>query len=174
MSSKKIMPYKDLIPKIDPTVFVAEGARVIGEVTIGENSGIWYNTVLRGDTHPILIGKYTNIQDNSTVHVMHDYPCEIGDYVTVGHGAIVHGCIIGNNCLVGMGAVILSYAQIGDNCIIAAGSVVPERKVIPPNSMVMGVPGKVVRTLTNQEVEAIRKSAIEYHQLAKDYLQQQK
>lgn len=172
MSSKKIMPYMGLTPKIDPTVFVAEGSRVIGDVTIGENSGIWYNTVLRGDTHPIRIGKYTNIQDNSTVHVMHDYPCEIGDYVTVGHGAIVHGCIVGNNCLVGMGAVILSYAQIGDNCIIAAGSVVPEHKVIPPNSMVMGVPGKVVRTLTAQEVETIQRSAIEYHQLAKNYLQQ--
>lgn len=172
MPSNKIIPYMDLTPKIDPTVFVAEGVRVIGDVTISENSGIWYNTVLRGDTHPIRIGKYTNIQDNSTVHVMHDFPCEIGDYVTVGHGAIVHGCIVGNNCLVGMGAVILSYAQVGDNCIIAAGSVVPERKVIPPNSMVMGVPGKVVRTLTAQEIEAIHRSAMEYHQLAKNYLQQ--
>lgn len=172
MSSKKIVPYMDSMPQIDETVFVADGVRVIGDVTIGENSGIWFNTVLRGDTHPIRIGKFTNIQDNSTVHVMHDYPCEIGDYVTIGHGAIVHGCIVGNNCLIGMGAVILSYAEIGDNCIIAAGALVPERKKIPPNSMVMGIPGKVVRTITAEEAESLRDSALEYNELAKGYLEQ--
>lgn len=170
MSSKVILPYTGITPKIDEAAFIAEGAAVIGDVTIGYGAGIWFNTVLRGDTHPIKIGRFTNIQDNCTVHVMHDHPAEIGDYVTVGHGAIVHGCTVGNNCLIGMGSVILSYAQIGDNCIIASGSVVPERKVIPPNSMVMGVPGKIVRTITPEEIENIRRSAVQYSELAQNYL----
>lgn len=174
MSSKVILPYTGINPTLDETVFVADGAAVIGDVNIGEGAGVWFNTVLRGDTHPIKIGKYSNIQDNSTVHVMHDHRAEIGDYVTVGHGAIIHGCIVGNNCLIGMAAVILSYAEISDNCIIAAGSVVPERKKIPPNSLVMGVPGKVVRTVTPEEIEAIRNSAIHYNELAQRYLAERK
>ncbi|MDD4601032.1 MAG: gamma carbonic anhydrase family protein [Negativicutes bacterium] len=174
MSSKIILPYTGITPTIDKTVFIADGAAVIGDVNIGKGSGVWFNTVLRGDTHPIKIGKYSNIQDNSTVHVMHNHPAEIGDYVTAGHGAIIHGCIIGNNCLIGMAAIILSYAEIGDNCIIAAGSVVPERKKIPPNSLVMGVPGKIVRTVTPEEIEAIRNSAIDYKDLAQKYLMERK
>lgn len=169
MLVRQILPYMDLMPNIHSSVFVADGAKIIGDVTIAENSSIWYNAVLRGDTNPIRIGRNTNIQDNSTVHVMYDYPCEIGDNVTIGHGAVIHGCTIGNNCLIGMGAVILSYAQIGDNCIIAAGSIVPERKVIPPNSMVMGVPGKIIRTILAEEIEAIKKSAIDYSNVAKTY-----
>ena len=167
--NQNILSYRGVKPQVDETVYVAPGVFVIGDVSIGAFANIWYNTVLRGDIQPIKIGKYTNIQDNSTVHVMYDHPAIIGDYVTVGHGAIIHGCSVGNNCLIGMGAIILGYAEIGDNCIIAAGSLIPERKKIPPNSLVMGSPGKVVRTLTDEEIQGIRESALKYHEVAKNY-----
>lgn len=167
--NQNILSYRGVKPQVDETVYVAPGVFVIGDVSIGAFANIWYNTVLRGDIQPIKIGKYTNIQDNSTVHVMYDHPAVIGDYVTVGHGAIIHGCSVGNNCLIGMGAIILGYAEIGDNCIIAAGSLIPERKKIPPNSLVMGSPGKVVRTLTEEEIQGIRESALKYHEVAKNY-----
>ncbi|QJW44383.1 gamma carbonic anhydrase family protein [bacterium BFN5] len=167
--NQNILSYRGVKPQVDETVYVAPGVFVIGDVSIGACANIWYNTVLRGDIQPIKIGKYTNIQDNSTVHVMYDHPAIIGDYVTVGHGAIIHGCSVGNNCLIGMGAIILGYAEIGDNCIIAAGSLIPERKKIPPNSLVMGSPGKVVRTLTEEEIQGIRESALKYHKVAKNY-----
>lgn len=166
---KKLVTYQGLTPKVDESVFIADGAYVIGDVTIASHANIWFNTVIRGDIYPITIGSYTNIQDNSTIHVMHDHPAVIGDYVTVGHGAIIHGCTIADNCLIGMGAIILSYAEIGKNCIIGAGSLITERKKIPPNSMVMGSPGRVVRTLTEDEVKAIRVSALTYHAEAQKY-----
>ena len=166
---QKLVAYQGTMPKVHENVFVADGAYIIGDVTIASHANIWFNTVIRGDIHPITIGNYTNIQDNSTIHVMHDHPAVIGNYVTVGHGAILHGCTIGDNCLIGMGAIILSYAEIGENCIIAAGTLVTERKKIPPNSMVMGSPGKVVRTLTEEEVKAIRVSALTYHAEGQKY-----
>lgn len=166
---KKLVTYQGLTPKVDENVFIADGAYVIGDVTIASHANIWFNTVIRGDIYPITIGNYTNIQDNSTIHVMHDHPAVIGNYVTVGHGAIIHGCTIADNCLIGMGAIILSYAEIGENCIIGAGSLITERKKIPPNSMVMGSPGRVVRTLTEDEVKAIRVSALTYHAEAQKY-----
>lgn len=165
-----LIPYKDLHPKIDNNVFIAEGARIIGDVSIGAHASIWFNTVLRGDVHPITIGQYTNIQDNCTVHVWYEFPTVVGDYVTVGHGAILHSCTIAHNCLIGMGAIILNYAEIGENCIIGAGSLIPERKKIPPNSLVMGSPGKVIRQVTTKEIEAIRQSALVYAQDAKNYM----
>lgn len=165
-----IIPFKDLHPKIEKNVYIAEGARIIGNVSIGEYANIWFNAVLRGDVQPITIGQYTNIQDNCTVHVWYEFPTTIGDYVTVGHGAILHGCTIANNCLIGMGAIILNYAEIGENCIIGAGTLIPERKKIPPNSLVMGSPGKVVRQVSPEEIEAIRQSAIIYAQDAKEYM----
>ncbi len=168
--NKNILSYKGTEPSIAKDVFIAPGAFVIGDVSIGAGANIWYNTVLRGDIEAIKIGKYTNIQDNSTVHVMYDYPAIIGDYVTVGHGAIIHGCTVGSNCLIGMGAIILGYAEIGENTIIAAGSLIPERKKIPPNSLVMGSPGKVVRELTAEEIQGIRDSALKYHEVAANYL----
>lgn len=168
--NKNILSYKGNEPSIAEDVFIAPGVFVIGDVSIGAGANIWFNTVLRGDIEAIKIGKYTNIQDNSTVHVMYDYPAIIGDYVTVGHGAIIHGCTVGNNCLIGMGAIILGYAEIGENTIIAAGSLIPERKKIPPNSLVMGSPGKVVRELTAEEIQGIRDSALKYHEVAANYL----
>ena len=157
-------------PKIGENCFLADSAVVVGDVTMGRDCSIWFNAVLRGDVHPIFIGANTNIQDNSTVHVMHDYPAIIGRDVTVGHNAIVHGCKVGNNCLIGMGAILLSYCEIGDNCIVAAGSLVPERKVIPPGSLVMGSPAKVVRSLTEEDIAALQASAQSYVELAAKYM----
>lgn len=170
MNEKNIISYKSLRPSIDSSVYVASGVLVIGDVKIDQGASIWFNSVLRGDIDRIHIGKYTNIQDNSTVHVMGDHPTIIGDYVTVGHNAVVHGCTIGNNCLIGMGSILLGYCKIGDNCIVAAGTLITEGKIIPANSMVMGVPGKVVRTLTDEEVKAIRESAINYNLVAQEYI----
>ena len=154
-------------PQIHPDTFIAESADVLGDVIIGEGSSIWYGTVVRGDIQNIKIGKYTNIQDNATVHTETEMPTEIGDYTVVGHNAIVHGCKVGNNCLIGMGAIVLNRAVVGDNSIIGAGSLVTEGKVIPPNSLVMGTPGKVVRQVTEEEIENIKKNAIRYYELWK-------
>lgn len=164
------LSYKNIYPAVHDSVFVAQGAYLIGDVIIGENSSIWFNTVIRGDVQSVRIGKYTNIQDNSTVHVMYDHPTVVDDYVTVGHGAILHACHVASRCLIGMGAIILSYSEIGENCIIAAGTLIPERKVIPPNSLVMGSPGKIVRSVTSEEIEAICLSAQKYQEEAQLYL----
>lgn len=164
-----IRALKGIEPDIHKNAFVAETAVVIGDVSIGEGSSIWYGTVLRGDIENIKIGKYSNIQDNSVVHTETDIPTIIGDYTVVGHNAIVHGCTIGNNCLIGMGAIILNNAVIGDNSIIGAGSIVTEGKLIPPNSLVIGIPGKVVRTVTEEEMGSIRNNAMRYNQLFEKY-----
>ena len=166
-----IMPYKSVMPNIDPSVFVAPTATVIGNVTIGEGANIWFNTVLRGDIQSITVGKYTNIQDNSTVHVMGDQPTVIGDYVTIGHNAVIHCNKIGDNCLIGMGAVLLGYCEIGENTIIGAGAVVTQHKKIPPNSLVVGSPGHIVRPLLDDEIEALHQSAVRYNLLAQQYMQ---
>lgn len=170
MSERAILSYKELKPSIDSSVYIADGAVVIGDVTLEEGASIWFNTVLRGDIERIYVGKYTNIQDNSTVHVMGDCPAIIGDYVTIGHGAIIHGCTVGNNCLIGMGAILLGYCEIGENSIIAAGALITEGTKIPPNSMVMGVPGKLVRPLREDEITALKESAIQYNLVAQEYI----
>jgi len=148
--------------KIHETARIARGAVVYGNVAMGEMSSIWYNAVVRGDQSTIDIGKYTNIQDNCTVHVDDDHGVKIGDYVTIGHGAIIHGCTIGNNCLIGMGAIILNGAVIEDNCIIGAGSLITQGKVIPEGSMVLGSPGKVIRSITEEERAHLLKNAMHY------------
>ena len=128
--------------QIHDTAFIAPGAVVLGDVTIGENSGIWYNAVVRGDGDSIVIGKESNIQDNAVVHLGSGYPVEIGDHVTIGHGAIVHGCKIGDNTMIGMGAILMNGCKIGKNCIIGAGALVTQNVEIPDNSLVVGNPGK--------------------------------
>lgn len=152
-------------PQIHENAFIADSADVMGDVTIGEGSSIWYGSVVRGDIENIKIGKYTNIQDNATVHTETNIPTELGDYTVVGHNAIVHGCTVGDNCLIGMGAIVLNNAVIGDNSIIAAGSLITEGKIIPANSLVMGTPGKVVRQVTQEEIADIKKNAIRYYEL---------
>src|SRR5690554_1388311 len=160
----------EIKPQIHENAFIAETASVIGDVKVGEGSSVWYGAVIRGDIEDIQIGKYSNIQDNASVHTETDIPTRIGDYTVVGHNAIIHGCTLGNNTLVGMGAIILNNAEIGNNCIIGAGSLVTEGKKIPDNSMVMGIPGKVVREVTEEEIKGIRENAVRYNTLYKKHL----
>ena len=156
---------------IGKDVFIAEGARVIGDVTIGEGSSVWFNAVVRGDEYPIKIGRHSNVQDNAVLHVGEGFSCTVGDEVSIGHGAIVHGCEVGDGTLIGMGAMVLNGAKIGKNCIIGAGALVSENKVIPDNSVVIGVPGKVVREMTEADFESRRRNIDVYVNAAKEYLE---
>lgn len=156
-------------PQIAKNVFIAEGAIIRGNVTIQEHSSVWFHAVVRAETANIFIGKNTNIQDNCTLHVDTGADIHIGDQVTVGHGAIVHGCTIGDNTLIGMGAIILNHAVIGKNCIIGAGTLITQNTVIPDNSLVMGSPGKVKRVLTTEEIEDISRNAAHYVEEAEQY-----
>ena len=154
-------------PVIDDTVFVAESADIVGDVKIGKNSSIWYNAVLRGDEGAsITIGENTNIQDGTVVHVGIKTNTVIGDNVTVGHKALIHGCKIGNNTLVGMGAIVLNGAEIGDFCMIGAGALVTQNKKFPAGSLILGSPAKVVRELTEEEKQSLIESAEEYYKTA--------
>jgi carbonic anhydrase/acetyltransferase-like protein (isoleucine patch superfamily) len=165
-----LRPFKGTIPVVDPSAYVDPSAQVIGDVVIGAESSVWMNVVMRGDVHFIRVGARSNIQDGTIVHVMHGtHPTVIGDEVTVGHGAIVHGCTIGSRVLVGMGAVILNGATIGDDVIIGAGSLITERTTIPPRSLVMGRPGLVKRGLSDADVASIREYADNYVRYRKDY-----
>jgi carbonic anhydrase/acetyltransferase-like protein (isoleucine patch superfamily)/predicted GNAT superfamily acetyltransferase len=150
---------------VHPDTFIAESADVVGDVTIGEGSSLWHGSVARGDMNYINIGKHTNIQDNATLHVDSYEPLEIGNYTTVGHNAVVHGCKVGSNCLIGMGAILLNRAQIGDNCIIGAGALITEGMIIPPNSLVMGAPGKIKRDIREEEIKTVEYNAIRYEKL---------
>lgn len=133
--------------------FVATGAIVRGDVVTGDEVGIWFNAVIRSDNRKIRIGKGTNIQDNAVIHVEHDSDTVIGEYVTIGHGAIVHGCTVGDNTTIGMGATVMSYAKIGKNCIVGAGALVTMGTEVPDGSLVMGAPAKVRRMLTEEEIQ---------------------
>lgn len=148
-------------------VYIAEGAKIIGDVKIGKDSSVWYNAVIRGDSNSIVIGENTNVQDNAVLHTSHSYSLAIGDNVTIGHGAIVHGCTIGNNVLIGMGAIVLDGAVVEDNCIIGAGALVTQDKVIPSGSLALGNPAKVVRELKREEMESILENANEYSEEAR-------
>ena len=149
-------------------VYIAEGAKVIGDVTIYENSSVWYNAVIRGDSNTIIIGEKTNVQDNAVMHTSHNHALTIGNQVTIGHGAIVHGCTVGDNVLIGMGAIILDGAVIGDNCIIGAGALVTQNKEIPEGSLCVGSPARVMRELTAEEKESILENANEYVESIQD------
>ncbi|MEN3026889.1 MAG: gamma carbonic anhydrase family protein [Chlorobiota bacterium] len=165
-----VLPWEGKVPKIAPTVWLAEGVRIIGDVHIGEYSSVWFNTVVRGDVHSIWIGAETNIQDLCLLHVTHGrYPLRIGNRVTIGHRAIVHGAEVEDCCLIGMGACILDGARIGTYSIVAAGSVVRERQEVPPGVLVAGVPARVVRELTEEERYRIEESAKHYVEYAQRY-----
>ncbi len=158
-------------PSLDDTNFVADSADVIGDVSLGKWSSVWFNATVRGDVHYIRIGSESNIQDNAVVHVTHKTaPTTIGDQVTVGHSAVVHGCTVEDRVLVGIGSVILDHAVIGADSIVGARSLVTSRKVIPPRSMVMGAPARVVRELTDEEVELIQYFASNYVRYSRVYL----
>ena len=155
-------------PKIDDSVKLFKGSHVIGDVIIGENSSVWYNAVIRGDRGPIVIGKYSNVQDNCVIHCSDILTTTLGDYVSVGHGAIIHGCQIGENVIVGMNATILNDAKIGHDSIVGAGSVVTEGKEFPDRSLILGTPGKLIRELSDEEVEKLKLNALVYVKLANE------
>ncbi len=166
-----IKDYKGIYPKIHPSVFLAENAVVIGDVEIGEDSSLWYGVVVRGDVNYIRIGKRTNIQDNSVVHVTHDtHPTIIGDDVTVGHRVIIHGCTIGNKVLVGMGATIMDGVIIEDYVLVGAGALVTPNKKIPSGVLVAGFPAKVVRDLKPEEIALIEESCQNYVKYKNTYI----
>jgi carbonic anhydrase/acetyltransferase-like protein (isoleucine patch superfamily) len=149
-------------PVLGPNCYIARTAVVIGDVTLGAYSSVWYNAVLRGDINRIIVGDYSNIQDNAVVHLADDFPCIIGNHVTVGHSAIVHACTVEDECLIGMGATILDGALIGAQSIVGANALVTQGTVIPPGSMVLGSPGKVVRVLSQTDREMLRGWADKY------------
>lgn len=162
--------FEDKNPTIGSEVYIAESAELIGDVKVSDKSSIWSNVVIRADINTVTIGEMSNIQEGSVVHVDHDTPTHIGCCVTVGHGAILHGCVVKDNSLIGIGAIILDNVEIGEGSIVAAGSLIPPGKVIPPKSMVMGSPGKVVRELSDKEVEGLIEHAKGYYNLAKRYM----
>jgi carbonic anhydrase/acetyltransferase-like protein (isoleucine patch superfamily) len=167
---KKHFPHRYNPTVISPSAWVAPGAQVLGDVVIGEESSVWFNAVLRGDVNYIRVGKRTNIQDLTMVHVSYEsYPTIIGDGVTIGHSAVIHACTIGNHVLIGMGSVILDGAEIGDDVIIGAGSLVTGKTKIPSGSKAFGRPAKVIATLTESEREFLRWSENHYVNLAKTY-----
>jgi carbonic anhydrase/acetyltransferase-like protein (isoleucine patch superfamily) len=164
-----IQTYKNAQPQIEKAAFVAESADIIGEVYAGEGASLWYNVSIRADIAPIYIGEGTSIQDGSVIHVGDDLPCRVGKYATVGHGVILHACTVQDCCLIGMGAIILDGSEISEGSIVGAGALVTQNKKFPPRSMILGSPAKVVRTLSEEEVEEIRHHAERYIELAESY-----
>jgi carbonic anhydrase/acetyltransferase-like protein (isoleucine patch superfamily) len=162
-----LLAYKNKYPQLGDKCFVAENAAVIGQVTMGEDCSVWFGAAIRGDSETITIGCRTNIQDNATIHNNEGHPVVIGDDVSIGHNAVVHGATLGDGVLVGMGAVVLDDAVIGQDSLIAAGAVVTKGSIIPPNSLVMGTPGKIVRTLAPG---VNRENARTYVERKNDYL----
>jgi gamma-carbonic anhydrase len=169
-----LRPFHNVVPTIDPSAYVDESAQVIGDVVLGPESSIWLNAVVRGDVNYIRIGPQSNLQDGVIVHVNHQpsYPTIVGERVTVGHAAILHGCVVEDRCLIGMGAILLNGSHVGSDSIVAAGTLVSERTVIPPRSLVMGSPGKVRRTLTDAELAFILEGAANYVRYRLEYMDQ--
>ena len=165
-----VHPYRQQWPELDPSAYIAPGAHVIGQVTLADRASVWFNAVLRADIASISLGPRSNIQDNSIVHVDLDRPTVIGADVTVGHGVILHGCTIEEQVLVGMGAIILNGATIGTGSIVGAHSLITENKIIPPRSLVLGSPGRVVRPVSDEELQAILENGRHYVDLAAEYL----
>jgi len=164
-----ILNFEGKRPIVSEEAFVAENATVIGEVTIGKCSSIWYNVVLRGDIAPIIIGNNTSVQDGSIVHCVVGVTTVIGNNVTIGHNVMLHSCKIGDNSLIGIGAIVLDGAEVGEGAIIGAGAIVTPRTKIPPFTMALGMPAKVVRNLTEEEVENLKEHALDYVELMKKY-----
>ena len=165
-----LLSFKGYMPKVAEGAFVAENSVLVGRCTVQKDCSIWFNAVIRADVNEINIGPGSNIQDGCAVHCDHEHPTNIGGNVTVGHNAIVHGCTIGDNCIIGMGSTILDGAVIGDNSIVGANSLVTQGKKFPANSLIMGSPAKAVRELTQEEILSISKSVEGYVKLSKNYL----
>ncbi|MGI9102662.1 MAG: gamma carbonic anhydrase family protein [Terriglobales bacterium] len=170
-----IRSYKGISPNVPASAYVDESAQLIGDVTLGEHASVWMNAVLRGDVHYIKIGAHTNIQDNSVLHgMLNQWPVELGEWVTVGHSVTLHGCVIEDKCLIGMGSIILNGARIGRGSIIAAGTVIPEGTHIEPGSLWMGVPGKFRKKLGPEDQENILAYAKRYTEYKESYLRERK
>lgn len=155
-----------------PALFIAPNAVVVGQVSLGRDTSVWYGTVIRGDMESISIGDGSNVQDNAVLHVDSGFPLSVGRLVTIGHGAIVHGCTVGDEVLVGMGSIILNGAEIGDRCIVGAGALVPPGKKYPERSLLVGNPARVVRTVTDEEIERIVENARHYQENARRHASQ--
>jgi carbonic anhydrase/acetyltransferase-like protein (isoleucine patch superfamily) len=165
-----IRAFRGVVPKIAASAYIDPSAQVIGDVEIGERSSVWPNVTIRADVNSIRIGTESNIQDNSVIHVEHDiYPTIVGDRVTVGHSVTLHGCVIEDDALIGIGAIVLNGAKIGAGSVIAAGALVPERMDVPPGSMVMGVPATIRRELTAEERQRFRENAQNYVRYRETY-----
>ena len=160
--NKRLEKYLGLQPVISEGVYITKSAVVFGAVTLGKHSSVWYNAVLRGDIHEIVVGEGTNIQDNAVLHIADNFGCYLGDYVTVGHSAVVHACRVGNETLVGMGATILDGAVVGSQCIVGANALVKQGQLIPDGSMAVGSPARVIRKLTDEERAGLKGWATKY------------
>lgn len=159
----KLFPFKDFFPQLHPSVFLASGSKIIGDVQIGENASVWYNTVIRGDVNYVRIGNDSNVQDNSMLHVTNKrFPLVIGNGVTIGHSVTLHGCTLKDHCFIGMGAVILDGAVIEEKSMVAAGALVKQGFVVPTGKLAAGVPARIIRDLTKEEMEEFEKSAARY------------
>ena len=170
VSGASVLPYGGKTPDLHPSVFLADGARIIGDVTAGAESSFWFNVVVRGDVHYIRVGQRTNVQDGAVLHVTHRrFPLEIGNDVTIGHAAVLHGCIIEDRCLIGMGAIVLDGVRVRRNSMVAAGSLVREGFEVPEGMMVAGVPATVKRPLTRDELAYLVQSAENYVQYVATY-----
>lgn len=170
-----LRPFRSVHPTVHPTAYVDVSAQVIGDVHIGPESSVWMNVVIRGDSNSIRIGARTNIQDLTLVHIMRDtHPTLIGDEVTIGHSAVIHGTTIEDRCLIGMGAILLNGSRVGTGSIVAAGALLPEGTIVPPGSMVMGVPAKVRRPLTADEDASIKWYADNYVQYRADFIKERR
>jgi carbonic anhydrase/acetyltransferase-like protein (isoleucine patch superfamily) len=165
-----LRPYRGILPRVHPTAYIDESAQVIGDVEIGEESSVWMSAVVRGDVHWIRIGRRSNVQDGTVIHVMNQtHPTTIGDNVTIGHAAVLHGCTIEDQCLIGMGAIVLNGVRVGAGSIVAAGSLLVENMQVPPRSLVMGSPARVRRTLGDADVADIQMYADRYVSYRLDY-----
>jgi carbonic anhydrase/acetyltransferase-like protein (isoleucine patch superfamily) len=166
-----LIPHRGITPRLHPSVFVAEGARIVGDVGIGEDSSVWFNAVIRGDILPIRIGRRTNVQDGCILHTKDGFPLSVGNEVTFGHGVTAHGCTIGDLCLLGIGCIVLDGAVVGRGSVIGSGALVPPGTIVPAHSLVMGVPGKVVKDLGPASEERIRGFSDSYVRYALSYLE---
>ena len=164
-----IVKFNEKEPDVARDAFVAENASIIGDVSVGKGASVWFGAVVRGDLAGIRIGNRSNVQDNAVIHVDTNAPTIIGDDVTIGHNAVVHACKIGNSCLIGMGAVVLSNAIIGDESVVGAGAIVTENKKFPPRSLIIGAPARVIRSLTDEDVKRVRENATHYVELSRAY-----
>lgn len=168
-----IRSYKGISPTVPASCYVDESAQLIGDVVLAENSSVWMNAVLRGDVHKIRIGAHSNIQDCSVLHgMLNQWPVIVGDWVTVGHSVTLHGCVVEDRCLIGMGVVILNGARIGEGSIIAAGTLIPEGTVVEPRSLMMGMPGKLRKKLTDEDQETILRYGRNYQGYREQYLEE--